>query len=79
MMHQIMLQFLADIKCTNKTVRRQYILNKVFKIIQIRYQHQHIFETSRNGALGGSETLTSKLKAFDYLSLTFIWNNVACL
>ena len=62
MMLQIMLQFLADIKCTNKTVRRQYILNKVFKIIQIRYQHQHIFETSRNGALGGSETLTSKLK-----------------
>ena len=37
MMHQIMLQFLADIKCTNKTVRRQYILNKVFEIIQIRY------------------------------------------
>ena len=30
MMLQIMLQFLADIKCTNKTVRRQYILNKVF-------------------------------------------------
>ena len=32
MMLQIMLQFLADIKCTNKTVRRQYILNKVFEI-----------------------------------------------
>ena len=52
---------------------------RFLKLYKSDTTHQHIFESSRKGALGGSETLTSKLKAFDYLSLTFIWNNVACL
>ena len=53
---------------------------RILKLHKLDTTRQHIFDTSRHGALWGSETSTSKLKAFDYLGFsfaTFIWNNVA--